>query len=191
MPYVYFIESGVASIVVSSEQGQLAEGGVVGREGFVAPAAALGADRFPHKIEMQIVGTACRISRTTLLDAAAESRKLSETLLHFANVMAVQSAYTSLSNAVQRVGERLARWLLMCADRGDSAEIALTHRFMSVMLAVRRSSVTNALHEIEGRKLITSGRGIVTIVDRTGLEALAGGTYGKPEAEYRRLLGEM
>jgi hypothetical protein len=59
------------------------------------------------------------------------------------------------------------------------------------MLAVRRPSVTTALHVLEGKKLIRSERGRITIRDRAGLQASAGDAYGKPEEEYRRLLGEI
>jgi hypothetical protein len=57
------------------------------------------------------------------------------------------------------------------------------------MLAVRRPSVTTALHVLEGNRFIRNERGCVTIVDRAGLEAFAADAYGKPEAEYERLIG--
>ncbi|MDN8894029.1 helix-turn-helix domain-containing protein, partial [Staphylococcus aureus] len=72
-----------------------------------------------------------------------------------------QVAYTALSHAVHSVDERLARWILMCHDRADGDSLALTHEFLSVMLAVRRPSVTNALHVLEGRGFILSRRGTV------------------------------
>jgi hypothetical protein len=59
------------------------------------------------------------------------------------------------------------------------------------MLAVRRPSVTTALHVLEGRGLIRAERGWVTVRDRAGLEAFAVDAYGRSETEYRRLLGPM
>jgi hypothetical protein len=56
------------------------------------------------------------------------------------------------------------------------------------MLGVRRSGVTDALHELEGKGLIRASRGVIEMVSRKGLIALAGGIYGVPEAEYERLL---
>jgi CRP-like cAMP-binding protein len=111
--------------------------------------------------------------------------------LRFAQVQGVQTAFTALSNAVHPINERLARWLLMCHDRHDSDEIPLTHEFLSLMLAVRRPSVTTALHVLEGNRFIRAERGHVTIRNRTALEEFAGDGYGKPEAEYRRLIGPM
>lgn len=54
---------------------------------------------------------------------------------------------------------RLARWLLMAHDRADGDELALTNDYMAVMLAVRRPSVTTALHVLEGNRLIRGTRG--------------------------------
>jgi hypothetical protein len=60
-----------------------------------------------------------------------------------------------------------------------------------MMLGVRRSGVTDTLHILEGRRLIRATRGEITILDRARLERLAGASYGLPEAEYRRLIGEF
>ena len=79
----------------------------------------------------------------------------------------------------------------MCDDRSAGPEILLTHEFMSIMLAVRRPSVTTALHVLEGNGYIYTERGIVVVRDRKGLEDFAADAYGKPEALYRDLIGPM
>jgi CRP-like cAMP-binding protein len=81
----------------------------------------------------------------------------------------------------------LARWLLMSHDRlGDT--LPLTHEFLGLMLGVRRPSVTDALHLLEGKQLIRAERGLITVRDRKGLEEIAGDAYGVPEDEYRRVI---
>jgi len=77
----------------------------------------------------------------------------------------------------------------MCHDRVGGDHLELTHEFMSMMLAVRRSSVTVTLHALEGIRAIRGTRGSVTILDRALLEEFAGASYGEAENEYRRLLG--
>ncbi len=69
---------------------------------------------------------------------------------------------------------------------GDA--LNLTHEFLSLMMAVRRAGVTEALQALERRKLITCGRREITVLDRKRTEKLAGHFYGTPEAEYRRLV---
>jgi hypothetical protein len=126
-----------------------------------------------------------------LREAMRESDALRQLLARFAHVMSVQTSYTGLSNSVHRIDERLARWILMCHDRTSGDQIALTHEFLSVMLAVRRSSVTTALHVLEGKHLVYSERNLITIRDRRALELFAGDAYGVPEREYERLIGPM
>ena len=79
----------------------------------------------------------------------------------------------------------------MCDDRVPGESLAITHEFLSIMLGVRRPGVTVALQLLEGRALIRSRRGEIVIRDRAGLEELANGSYGEPEAEYVRLIGKI
>jgi CRP-like cAMP-binding protein len=77
----------------------------------------------------------------------------------------------------------------MAHDRTVSDDVPLTHEFLSLMLGVRRASVTVAMHEFEKKGFVTVRRGEITVVDRKGLEKAAGSFYGVPEAEYKRLIG--
>jgi CRP-like cAMP-binding protein len=86
-----------------------------------------------------------------------------------------------------RLEERLARWLLMAEDRIGAPQLLLTHDFLALMLGVRRASVTIGLQHFESQALVSTERGIVTILDRDGLRESANGLYGVPEAEYERL----
>lgn len=151
----------------------------------------MGVDRTPYRCIVQVPGAGYRVPVQALEATMDALPALRETFLRFAHVLAMQTSYTALSNAVHPVDERLARWLLMCHDRSDGDAIPLTHEFMSVMLAVRRPSVTTSLHVLEGNRFIRSERGMVMIVDRRGLEEFAGDAYGAPEAEYARLIGPL
>ncbi len=187
----YFLEDGLASIVAESPEGQVAEAGIIGREGFVHPSIILGSDTVPFQIQVQVPGRAHCMPAADLLRAGEQSPSLRRTLLLFTHVNGVQASFSTLSNAVHSVDERLARWLLMVHDRSPSDDLALTHKFIGVMLSVRRPSVTSSLHVLEGNGMIEISRGYVTITNRAALEEYAGDAYGKPEAEYRRLLGPL
>ena len=77
----------------------------------------------------------------------------------------------------------------MAYDRIGDDHLPLTHEFLSLMLAVRRPGVTDALKALKKLGLIAKGtRGEIRVHDRKGLERAAGESYGIPEAEYRRLL---
>jgi len=150
-------------------------------------ALVLGHDRLPHDAFVQAECTAQRIAAVYLQDALQESRTLLATLRRYAYVWSVTLAQTPLANARASLDERLARWLLMAHDRSDGDEIYLTHEFLSLMLGTRRAGVTTALNAFDTRGWIGHARGRVTIVHRRGLEQLASGFYGVPEAEYGRM----
>ena len=97
----------------------------------------------------------------------------------------------TLANGRAKLEQRLARWLLMAHDRMTTDAVPLTHEFLAVMLGVRRAGVTVAIHGFERRGLVTTRRGQLTIVNRAGIEQIAGSFYGTPESELKRLLGEL
>ena len=187
----YFIEQGIGSVVARTTSGQEAEVGFIGFEGMTGSSLAMGDDRAPHACFVQLEGEAMRIDAGPFTTALVASPTLRLFLLHFVNTLQTQAGCTALVNARLKLEERLARWLLMCDDRVPGESLAITHEFLSIMLGVRRPGVTVALQLLEGRALIRSRRGAIVIRDRAGLEELANGSYGEPEAEYVRLIGEF
>lgn len=185
--HAWFPLSGIYSMVADATGREL-EVGLIGREGFVGASLLPGADWLPHKVFVQMPGEAVRVGGAVFERCVAESPALLRILLRFAQAMWAQASYTAVSNARDSIGQRLARRLLMCRDRGDSDEIALTHTSLASTLGVQRPGVTLALHELEGAGMIRAHRARITIRDRQTLERLAS-CYGPAEAEYRKLMG--
>jgi CRP-like cAMP-binding protein len=190
LKHVYFPEGGVTSIVTVEQGGKRTEVGLFGREGMSGTSLVLGTDRTPLETFVQIEGGAAhRVGREAFSRAVNESESLRALFGTFAQCLNMQVSYTASSNANQPLQERLARWLLMCHDRVEGPELALTHEFLGMMLAVRRAGVTDNLKQMQADGAITTGRGTISVLDRGRLEAIAGHGYGAPEAEYRRLIG--
>jgi CRP-like cAMP-binding protein len=186
---VYFVESGIVSIVAASTGSPGIEAGLVGREGMTGIAVVMDDHRSPNDVYVQVAGAAQRIGADKLRTAITASGTLHRSLLRFARAFFVQVTQTALANGRAKIEERLARWLLMARDRLDAKAMPLTHEFLALMLGVHRPGVTVALQEMEGRGLIRSERGKVSILDSAGLKRVAGGFYGLPEREYERLIG--
>jgi len=187
--YVYFIETGLASVVVNGRDGNTIEIGLIGREVMTGLALLLNADRTPLDTMVQIAGSALRVRASGMRDVLDNNPSLNRILATYVQVFMAQAAFTALANGRHNVEERLSRWLLMAHDRAERDEIPLTHALLAVMLGVRRPGGTVGLSALERRGLIAIGRGSITIIDREGLEESAHGIYGQPEAEYKRLLG--
>lgn len=179
--FVYFPTSGIGSVVAVSPNGKRAEAGLIGREGFFPPWVAGGITRNINEITIQVESTSWVMPVERFHRAMADSTAFQHVIQTASVAYSTQVASTALSNAIHSVEERLTRWLLMCHDRVDTNEIALTHEFIAIMLAVRRPSVTTALHMLEGRGFIRSERGLITIRNRSAMESFAEDSYGPSE----------
>jgi CRP-like cAMP-binding protein len=187
--HVYFVESGLISVVGTTEPDHRIEVGMVGREGMTGLGVVLGDDRSANETLVQSAGTAQRISSAALRKAMKASPALATILLRYVNVFISQASQTALANGRGRLDERLARWLLMWHDRLGDTDLIITHEFLALLLGVRRPGVTVALHDLEGRGLIRANRSLVKILDRDGLRLASNGFYGIPETEYDRTIG--
>ncbi|WP_064692801.1 Crp/Fnr family transcriptional regulator [Rhizobium aegyptiacum] len=175
--YYYFLENGIASMVATSPEGRKAEIGMLGRDGMSPPALTTGTERFPFDVMMQVGGHGRRVDAGALACFLIDRPAVRRLLSHSLHTFILQVANTALSNAVHKIDVRLAKWILMCHDRLEGEEIEITHEYMATMLGVRRSSVTDALHVLEGKHLIYSTRGLVIIRNRASLEAFAADAY--------------
>ena len=186
---VYFMESGIASVVAVQPDETRVEVGLIGREGMSGIAVVLGGDQSPHSTYIQVAGEGQRITASELRKAMNASQTLQSLLLKFVQVFMVQTAHTAIANARAPIHRRLARWILMAHDRSGDNTLPLTHEFLSLMLGVRRAGVSEALQSLKRQKLIDNGRNQIVVLNRKGIERAAGKSYGTPEKEYRRLIG--
>ena len=185
--HVYFPQSGLASMVVSTSANHSIEVGIIGCEGMTGLSVLLEGDRPWHETFIQTAGTALRLPAEELRGAMLKSPTLRALLLRYVYNLVSQMAYTALANGRYKIEERLARWLLMADDRAGGDPIQLTHEFLALMLGARRAGVTIALSNFQKRGILEVARGRITVRNRGALEDAANGSYGIPEAEYNRL----
>lgn len=188
--HVYFLDRGLASIVISAGANHSIEIAIIGREGMTGLSVLLDSERSLPETFMQSPGDGWRIAAEDLRGAMRQSAGLRTALLRYAHVLVAQMAFTTLANGRYKLEERLARWLLMAQDRAIDDTVLLTHEFLSMMLGVRRPGVTAALNQFERRRLIQTRRGVILIKNRGALEEAANGSYGAPEVEYERVFGQ-
>jgi CRP-like cAMP-binding protein len=187
--HVYFPLTGCASVVVTMADGAMVEAGTVGREGLVGLAAFLGTDAGPLTTLAQVPGLFARLPAAVFRDVAAPGSTLHALLLRFVQAFYVLAAQSAGCNRLHPVEERCARWLLLTHDRAGADAFALTQEFLGYMLGARRASVSLAAATLQHAGLLTYHRGLVTILDRPGLEAASCECYGIITAEFARQLG--
>lgn len=186
---VYFLESGLGSVVARRLGGSTVEVGLFGRDGMSGSSIAQGDTDSPFDCFTQMNGAAMCIAAGDLLDAMAVSETLKNLMIQYARALGIQTTYTALASGQNTIEGRLARWILMVHDRVETDRFSVTHEFLSIMLGVHRPGVTLALQLLESRQCIRSQRGEILVRDRPALIALTKGTYGPAEEEYERLTG--
>lgn len=190
LEHACFPEGSVTSVAECLGDGSRVGIGIIGFEGMLGWPALLDTERAPHQATVQGLGSsALRIAVPELLELCRESATLQSQLLRFVQYFTIQLGRTIVSNLCDPVERRLARWLLMNHDRADGDELRITHDELGAMLGVRRATVTDTLHVLEGCGAIHGFRGRIIVRDRARLEGIAGETYGYAEAHYRRLIG--
>lgn len=151
--------------------------GLVGREGMVGVASALGAGVSPVRAVVQSQGMALRMKAAFFINAFRQQAALNREVLLYVHALKVQISQTAACNRFHHIETRLARWLLMTRDRLSSDHFYVTHEVLSYMLGVRRVGVTNAAQALKHRSLIDYSRGAIDIIDGPGLQAASCSCY--------------
>lgn len=159
--------------------------GLVGLEGMAGWSSLLGAIRSPFLAAAEMHGgTALAIPATRVQEASEASDTLRIALLRYAANFMLQMASTIGSNAADTMERRVARWILMLHDRTEGDTLDLTHDHIASALHVRRASITDCFHILEGNQIVRCTRGRLVVRDRVRLEQVAGDAYGNVEARY-------
>jgi hypothetical protein len=162
--------------------------GIVGREGIVGLASAVGLSRNPLREVVQIAGDGFKMGIAALQNAMSSMPRLQISLSRYAVLHGLQVSQTAACNRLHGAPQRLARWLLMTQDRVDAGILEITHDFLATMLGTDRPSITVAACNLQSKQLIEYSRGAVKIVNRKKLENFACECYGVVQ-QFNRELG--
>ena len=186
--FVYFIETGVGSLVNTMANGDAAEVGTIGNEGMVGLPLVLEDERAPTAVYVQVPGTGLRIAASRFSRELAQSASMRTVMHHYAHAFFNQVAQSAACNQFHSLEQRCCRWLLMTHDRMNADAFMLTQEFLAMMLGVQRTGVSAAAGALQRAGLIDYARGHVTIKNRRGLERRSCECYGISKREFDRLL---
>ncbi len=170
---LFFIEAGIGSMTTTFEDGSQVEVGMFGFESVMGASALMGTKRSLNRVYMQAAGHGYATSASV---ATAEFRRCGpfhDLILRYVQAQLVQTAQSAGCNARHEIGQRLARWLLLCADRIGTTEMHLPHDFLADMLGVTRSSVALAANQLREEGLIEYRRAYISIPNTEALERRA------------------
>jgi CRP-like cAMP-binding protein len=185
--HVYFPLNGVISLVTPLEDGAIVEVATVGNEGIVGVPLVLGGSLAVRAIS-QVAGWVLKMDAAAFEESIQAEPAVRSILADYLQALFGQVAQAAACNRLHSNEERLSRWLLMSHDRVGVDEFLITHEFLGQMLGSRRATVTLSAGILQAAGLIRYRRGVVTIVDRAGLAAVACECYAVIKAELDGVL---
>jgi CRP-like cAMP-binding protein len=162
---------------------------LTGDEGMFGLGIALGIARSPVMATVQGAGDALRMSAASFAAEMRDTPALRKLVLRYAHVCLAQSALHISCARFHSVEQRVARWLLMTADRARSLSFRMTQRLLAYVIGVRRVGVTNAASALQDRGLVSYSRGAMQIVDVDGLRGVSCRCYQDDLDIYSNAMG--
>jgi CRP-like cAMP-binding protein len=184
--YAYFPNSGMISLLSTTESGSTIEVAMVGQEGMVGIPLVLLMNTSPYESVIQITSEALQISSALLIQEFKRGDSLQKIVLRYTHVLLTQIAQSAVCNRFHTIEKRLCRWLLIARDRVDSDYLDLTQEIIAHMLGTPRTGITMAARVLQEQGLIRYARGKITILNRPGLEAGSCECYTILKSEFDR-----
>ena len=188
--YVYLVESGLVSLLSTTESGATIEVAMIGREGIVGLPVILQNRVIPYEVKVRVSTEAHKIKAEIFQEEFARSQNLHEIVLRYLNVMITEIQQSSICNRFHTIEATLSRWLLAVQDQVNSNILYLTQQVISQALGVPRTGVTVAAGTLQEAGAIRYSRGKIIIVDRLRLESHACECYQIIRAELDHFLNE-
>lgn len=185
--FVYFPVSCTASLVSSTQDGDMSELAITGQEGLVGVSSVLGMPSANHRVMVMCAGQAYRLPALAFESALAQSESLRRLTLRYVQALMSQMAQSIVCSRHHSVLQRLSYWLLFNQDRANTDQLKVTHELVAHMLGVRRESITQAAGVLQSSGWIRTSRGKIHIENPEGLGARACECYGLLKQEYARL----
>jgi CRP-like cAMP-binding protein len=170
---VFFPLSGMISVLVIMNDGKAIETATIGREGVFGAMVGFGHLVSHVRAIVQVPMQAMRIPVVQFRKAGQDSDAIHALAVNYNELMLIQARVTAACNALHKVEARFCRWLLQTRDIVDNNTIVLTQEFLSEMLGVRRTSVTDVATKLQAAGVISYSRGVIKIIDLPSLKALS------------------
>jgi CRP-like cAMP-binding protein len=170
---VYFLNSGMVSLLAVMQQGNAVETATVGREGAIGAMSGLGPRRAFTRGVVQMPGTASQIQTAKFQSIVSASQAIRDIIVRHNEVLLAQVQQSAACNALHEAESRFCRWLLQSRDRSDGDIVPITQEFLAQMLGVRRTTVTLVAQSLQDAGLLRYRRGRIEILDRNMLEERA------------------
>jgi len=171
--HLYFLESGMASMTATFKDGSQVEVSTFGFESVIGVSALMGSKKSLNRVYTQIAGHGYSCPVEAALKEFRRGSDFQYLALRYVQAQLDQATQYVGCNAKHTFEPRLARWLLVCADRSHSDIFKMSHELLADMLGGTRATVSLAAGSLKRKGLIQYSRGVIRILNAAGLEQRA------------------
>lgn len=171
--HIYFPLTGIVSLIVADNEGSSVEVATIGNEGIVGLGGLLAGDVSFSRQIVQLPGRGICVGREGFLTVINESHRVRDLLAAHVDAFTAQLLQSAACNARHDAEQRLARWVLTVSDRSGLSSLPFTQHQVAELLGVQRPTITLVTRVMQTAGLIEHRRGVVTVIDRPGLEEVA------------------
>lgn len=190
MTHVYFLTSGMVSLVAVMKDGRTTEAATIGREGAVGVSASGYVDPAFTRHVVQIPAAGYRAKAADFEDMIDESVSFCSSVVRWREVMLRATLQSVACNSLHDARQRCARWILTTHDRTEIDRLPLTQEFLAEMLGVKRNAVSIVARDLQAMGIIEYKRGRVTVLDRERLKDVSCECYQLVRAEISKLFSD-
>jgi len=176
------------SMAVELSGDRMIEALMIGRRGAVGGIISCGKAPTFTRIIVLVGGPAYRVPMKILDEAKQRSPFVAHLFCRFSDYLLSQVMQSVACNAFHPIEQRAARWLLHAQDRtGDRIE--LTQQGLAGLLGVQRTTVNAVIQALDREGLVSTGRGVIRVIDRAGLKRRSCECYQRLEDHYAAIIG--
>jgi CRP-like cAMP-binding protein len=183
------VEPTTISFTIELSGGRTVETALIGCRGAVGGIISCGHAPAFTKAIVLVGGPAVRVPMGALENAKHESPFISNLFCRFSDYLLSQAMQSVACNAFHTIEQRAARWLLHAQDRAGD-RIALTQEAFAALLGVQRTTVNAVIQAFQTDAIVATGRGVVRVIDRRGLEKKSCECYRRLEDHYEAVIGK-
>src|SRR3984885_13195500 len=171
--HLFFLEEGMASMTTTFRNGTEVEVGMFGYESVIGVSALMGTKQSLNRVYTQIAGHGYSCNVNVARKEFRLCGAFQQMALRYVQAQLVQAIQSAGCNAKHELEQRLARWLLICADRAHNNTFKMSQEYLAQMLGASRPTVSTTAGLLKSAKLIKYSRGLIQILDASGLEKKA------------------
>ena len=178
----------MVALTLDMAGGRSAEVASIGREGAIGGIVSCGSAPAYTRALVLVGGPAFSVPMKALEDAKQQSNFVGNLFCRFSDYLLAQVMQSAACNAHHSISQRTARWLLHAQDRAGD-RIALTQEALAGLLGVQRTTLNAVLQELQEAGLISTGRGVVRVLDRAGLKLRSCECHDTLQSHFAAVIG--